>query len=123
MKMSNKSLENAKHWIDRQRMSFERKDALVMLINDAIKEAEDDVRREMQRKIEDMQFEYEQKVKTLTAPSNAFVAMLRVALHDHPEIIKDAAEDIITNIAEDVAEKEVESHLKSEHCDECDYPY
>lgn len=121
--MSNKSLENAKHWIDRQRMSFERKDALVMLINDAIKEAEDDVRREMQRKIEDMQFEYEQKVKTLTAPSNAFIAMLSNALVEHPEIIKDAAVDIITNIAEDVAEKEVESHGRSEHNSGWEFSY
>lgn len=123
MKMSNKSLENAKHWIDRQRMSFERKDALVMLINDAIKEAEDDVRREMQRKIEDMQFEYEQKVKTLTAPSNAFIAMLSNALVEHPEIIKDAAEDIITSIAEDVAEKEVESHVRAEHNNGWEFSY
>lgn len=123
MKMSNKSLENAKHWIDRQRMSFERKDALVMLINDAIKEAEDDVRREMQRKIEDMQFEYEQKVKTLTAPSNAFIAMLSNALVEHPEIIKDAAEDVIRRIAEEVAEKEVESHIRSEHNSGWDFAY
>ena len=123
MKMSNKSLENAKHWIDRQRMSFERKDALVMLINDAIKEAEDDVRREMQSKIEDMQFEYEQKVKTLTAPSNAFIAMLSNALVEHPEIIKDAAEDVIRRIAEEVAEKEVESHIRSEHNSGWDFAY
>ena len=123
MKMSNKSLENAKHWIDSQRMSFERKEALVMLINDAIKEAEDDVRREMQRKIEDMQFDYEQKVKELTAPSNAFIAMLSNALVEHPEIIKDAAEGIITNIAEDVAEKEVESHVRSEHNRGWDFAY
>ncbi len=121
--MSNKSLENAKHWIDSQRMSFERKEALVMLINDAIKEAEDDVRREMQRKIEDMQFDYEQKVKELTAPSNAFIAMLSNALVEHPEIIKDAAEGIITNIAEDVAEKEVESHVRSEHNSGWDFAY
>lgn len=40
--MSNKSLETVKNWIDNQRMSFERKDVLVRLINDAVKEAEDD---------------------------------------------------------------------------------
>lgn len=123
MKMSNKSLENAKHWIDSQRMSFERKDALVMLINDAIKEAEDDVRREMKKEIDDIKYEYEQKIKELTTPSNAFIAMLSNVLVEHPEIIKDAAEDIITNIAEDVAEKEVESHVRSEHNSGWEFSY
>lgn len=123
MKMSNKSLENAKHWIDSQRMSFERKDSLVMLINDAIKEAEDEVRSEMKKKIDDIEYEYDQKVKTLTAPSNAFIAMLSNALVEHPEIIKDAAEDVIRRIAEEVAEKEVESHIRSEHNSGWDFAY
>lgn len=121
--MSNKSLEIVNNWVNNQRMSFEKKDMLMRLIKEAIKEAEEDVRREMQRQIDEVQFEYDQKAKALTAPSNAFVAMLRVALTDHPDIIQDAAEDIITSIAEDVAEKEVESHVRAEHCEDCEYPY
>ena len=121
--MSNKSLETVKDYVNNQRMSFEKKEMLMRLIKDAVKEAEEDVRREMQRKIDEIQFEYDQKAKELTAPSNAFVAMLRVALSDHPDIIKDAAEDIITNIAEDVAEKEVESHVRSEHNRGCGFAY
>ena len=121
--MSNKSLETVECWVNNQRMSFEKKDALMRLIKNAIKEAEEDVRREMQQKIDEMQFEYDQKAKALTVPSNAFVAMLRVALTDHPDIIKDAAEDIITDIAEGVAEKEVESHFRSEHNSSWDFAY
>lgn len=58
--MSNKSLEIAEHWINQQRMSFER---------------------------------------------------------------KDSAEDVIRNIAKDVAAEEVNSHVSSEHCDDCEYAY
>lgn len=121
--MANKNLEIAENWINQQRISFERKDTLMRLIKDAIKEAEDDVRREMKKEIDDIKYEYEQKAKTLTTPSNAFIAMLSNALVEHPEIIKDAAEDIITNIAEDVAEKEVESHVRSEHNSGWDFAY
>ena len=49
--------------------------------------------------------------------------MLSNALVEHPEIINDAAEGIITNIAEDVAEKEVESHVRSEHNSGWDFAY
>ena len=123
MQMTNKNLEIAERWINQQRMSFERKDALVRLIKDAIKEAEDDIRREMKKEIDDIKYEYEQKAKALTTPSNAFIAMLSNALVEHPEIIKDAAADIITNIAEDVAEKEVESHIRSEHNSGWEFSY
>lgn len=113
--MSNKSLDAVNDYVNNQRMSFEKKDMLMRLIKDAIKEAEEDVKREMKKEIDDIKYEFDQKAQALTVPSNAFIAMLRVALADHPDIIKDAAEDIITNIAEDVAEKEVNSHVRSEH--------
>ena len=63
--MTNKNLEIAKHLIDAQRMSSEKKYVLKEHINKAIKEAEDDVKREMKKKIEDLQYEHEQQLKVM----------------------------------------------------------
>lgn len=119
--MSNKSLEIVKHWIDNQRMSFERKTVLEKLINDAVREAEDDVRREMQQEIDDMKYEHEQQLKEMNTPSNAFVSMLKKTLEEHPEIIKDTSEGVIRSIAEEVASEKVDSHVSAEHCSDCEY--
>ena len=121
IRMSNKSLEIVKHWIDNQRMSFERKVVLEKLIDDAVREAEDDVRREMKKKIEDIEYEHMEKIKEMNTPSNAFVAMLKQTLEEHPDIIKDTSEDVIRSIAEEVASAEVESHVSAEHCSDCEY--
>ena len=121
--MSNKSLEALEHWVDNQRMSFERKYELKELIRNAVKEAEDDVRREMQQEIENMKYEHEQQLKDMNTPSNAFIAMLKKTLEEHPEIIKDTSEDVIRDIAKDVASEEVNSHVSAEHCDDCEYAY
>ena len=91
--MSNKSLEAVKNWIDHQRMSFERKDVLVRLINNAVKEAEDDVRREMQQEIENVKYEHEQQLKEMNTPSNAFVSVLKQTLEEHPEIVWDLVQE------------------------------
>lgn len=119
--MSNKSLEALEHWVDNQRMSSERKYNFKELIRKAIKEAEDDVRREMKREIDDIKYEHEQQLKEMNTPSNAFVAMLSNTLAEHPEIIKDTSEDVIRSIAEEVASEEIKSHVSSEHCSDCEY--
>ena len=121
--MSNKSLELVKHWVNNQRMSLDRKYVLKELICNAVKEAEDDVRREMQQEIENMKYEHEQQLKDMNTPSNAFIAMLKKTLEEHPEIIKDTSEGVIRSIAEEVAEEEVKNHVCVEHCDDCEYAY
>lgn len=103
--MTNKNLEIAKHWIDTQRMSSEKKYVLKEHINKAIKEAEDDVKREMQKKIEDMQYEHEQQLKEMNTPSNAFVQVLQKTLEEHPEIVwnlvREGIERFVTISTED----------------------
>ena len=103
--MSNKSLEAVKHWIDNQRMSFERKDVLMMLINNAVKEAEDDVRREMQQEIENVEYKHMEEIKEMNTPSNAFVSVLKQTLEEHPEIVwdlvKEGIERFVTISTED----------------------
>lgn len=103
--MTNKNLEIAEHWIDTQRMSFEKKYVLKEHINKAIKEAEDDVKREMQKKIEDMQYEHEQQLKEMNTPSNVFVQVLQKTLEEHPEIVwnlvREGIERFVTISTED----------------------
>lgn len=103
--MSNKSLENAKHWIDSQRMSFEKKEMLMRLIKDAIKEAEEDVRREMKQEIENLEYKHLEEIKEMNVPSNAFVSVLKQTLEEHPEIVwdlvKEGIERFVTTSIED----------------------
>ena len=103
--MSNKSLEALEHWVDNQRMSFERKYELKELIRNAVKEAEDDVRREMKQEIENMEYEHREEIKEMNTPSNAFVSVLKQTLEEHPEIVldlvKEGIESFVTISTED----------------------
>ena len=67
------------------------------------------------KKIDDINYEHDQQVKESLTPSNAFVSMLKTALAEHPDIIKDTVEDIIRKIAEDVADKAIGNHYQCVH--------
>lgn len=103
--MSNKSLETLEHWVDNQRMSFERKYELKELIRNAVKEAEEDVRREMQQEIENVEYKHMEEIKEMNTPSNAFVSVLKQTLEEHPEIVwdlvREGIERFVTTSTED----------------------